>query len=189
MLTLGTNNPRTLLRFSASGLVAFVTKICKKFYSLTHSFYSLLHILSHIAHCIEFMRICLSSESDIDGLLILIRLDFKIFTSFVSELWTIHCLVINYPQVSQILKISPLGLWIVCWDISILQFVKYRTVTLWKEYWKIHATWVFAIFYALTILDGVKNWPSSKTKVLITMDHIRCLGIILGGGMSANFAF
>ena len=47
----------------------------------------------------------------------------------------------------------------------------------------------FAIVYALTILDRVKNWPSSKTKVLITMDHIRYLGINLGGGMSANFAF
>ena len=83
-LTLGTNHPQTLLRFAASGLTAFATKICKK--NFTHSFYSLLHFLSYIAHCIEFMRICLSSESDVDGLLILIRLDLKILTSFVSEL-------------------------------------------------------------------------------------------------------
>ena len=54
-----------------------------------------------------------------------------------------------------------------------------------KRILKIHVAWVFDDIQGLNIPNRVKLRIKNKTKVLITMDHIRYLRISLGGGMSA----
>ena len=54
---------------------------------------------------------------------------------------------------------------------------------------RVRVTWVFYDIHEPCIPNRVKCRGKIKIKVLITMDQIRYLGISLGGGMFAYFAF